>query len=55
MIDHAMARDFDAQDLLSRALKTSPHFHIFHAETAAQTLADISRTRQDLRSSNAKQ
>jgi tetratricopeptide (TPR) repeat protein len=54
MIAHAVARDSEAEDLLSRALATNPHFHIFHAATASQTLAQISRSRSDLRSSNAK-
>ena len=56
MIYHSLARDSDAEDYLSRALKTNPHFHVFHAEAAARTLADISRTQsRDLRSSNARQ
>lgn len=55
MIEHAMGKDSEAEDLLSRALKTNPHFHIFHAELAARAVDDISRDRnRDLRSSNAK-
>jgi tetratricopeptide (TPR) repeat protein len=54
MIEHAMADDSAAEDLLGRALKTNPHFHIFHAEMASRTLDDIARGRnRDLRSSNA--
>jgi tetratricopeptide (TPR) repeat protein len=68
MIDHAVARDSDAEDFLNRALKANPHFHVFHADLASRTLEEISRTRNqtrnptrnlpgnpDLRSSNAKQ
>jgi len=54
MISHAVAKDSEAEGFLSRALKTNPHFHIFHAETASQTLAEISRSHGDTRSSNAK-
>jgi tetratricopeptide (TPR) repeat protein len=54
MIYHSMARDFEAEDFFSRALKTNPQFHVFHAEMASRTLAEISRSHsQDLRSSNA--
>ncbi len=52
MIDHALTKDAEAQDFLNRALKTSPHFHLFHAELARTTLAEISRAGQNLRSSN---
>jgi tetratricopeptide (TPR) repeat protein len=54
MIAHAVARDSEAENFLSRALKTNPHFHIFHQETASQTLTQISRSHSDLRSSNAR-
>jgi len=56
MIYHSLARDSEAEGCLRRALKTNPYFHVFHAEAAARTLADISRTQsQNLRSSNARQ
>jgi tetratricopeptide (TPR) repeat protein len=54
MISHALAHDSEAEDFLSRALKANPNFHIFHAATASQTLAEIAQSRGDLRSSNAK-
>jgi tetratricopeptide (TPR) repeat protein len=54
MIYHALAKESEAEDFLARALKTNPHFHIFHAEVASRTLGDIRRARnRDLRSSNA--
>ena len=54
MIYHSLGKDSDAEDFLSRALKTNPHFHIFHAEMASRTLEDISQSHnRDLRSSNA--
>jgi tetratricopeptide (TPR) repeat protein len=56
MIYHSLARNSDAEDCLSRALKINPHFHLFQAEVAARTLVYISRTQsRDLRSSNARQ
>lgn len=54
MIAHATARDSEAEGFLSRALKANPNFHIFHAAIASQALDEISRSRRDLRSSNAK-
>jgi tetratricopeptide (TPR) repeat protein len=54
MIYHSVSKDSDAEDLLSRALRTNAHFHVFHAETASRTLAEIAKSRNsDLRSSNA--
>jgi tetratricopeptide (TPR) repeat protein len=54
MIYHSLAKDSDAEDFLSRALKTNPHFHVFQAKVASRTLEDISRAHsRDLRSSNA--
>jgi tetratricopeptide (TPR) repeat protein len=54
MIYHSLDKDSDAEDFLSRALKTNPHFHVFQAEVAARTLEDIAQLhRRDLRSSNA--
>jgi tetratricopeptide (TPR) repeat protein len=54
MIYHALAKDSEAEDFLSRALKTNPHFHIFHAEVAKRTLEEIGQTpNRDLRSTNA--
>jgi tetratricopeptide (TPR) repeat protein len=56
MIYHGLAKDSDAKDFLSRALKTNPHFHLFQAEVATRTLEDISQSHnQDLRSINAQQ
>jgi tetratricopeptide (TPR) repeat protein len=53
MIYHSLGKDSDAEDFLSRALKTNPHFHVFHAEVASRTLEDISRVpSRDLRRSN---
>jgi tetratricopeptide (TPR) repeat protein len=53
MIYHGLARDSDAEDFLRRALRTNPHFHIFHAAVASRTLAEIAQSRDaDLRSSN---
>jgi tetratricopeptide (TPR) repeat protein len=48
MIYHSLAKDSDAEDFLSRALKTNPYFHVFQTEVARRTL-------QDLRSTNALQ
>ena len=54
MIYHSVAKDSDAEDFLRRALRTNPHFHIFHAEVASRTLEEIAQSRnQDLRSRNA--
>ena len=54
MIYHSLAKDSTAEDFLSRALKTNPHFHIFHAEVASRTLEDIAQSHnRDLRSNNA--
>jgi tetratricopeptide (TPR) repeat protein len=54
MIYHSLGKDPDAEKFLSRALKTNPHFHVFHAEVAIRTLEDIAQSRNhDLRSGNA--
>jgi tetratricopeptide (TPR) repeat protein len=54
MIYHSLARDSDAEDFLSRALKTNPHFQMFQSEVATVTLEDIAQSHQrNLRSSNA--
>ena len=64
MIYHTLGQDSDSQQFLSRALKANPHFHIFYADLASRTVADIASSRnpvlrnqvlrnQDLRSSNA--
>jgi tetratricopeptide (TPR) repeat protein len=54
MIYHSLGEDSYAEDFLSRALKTNPHFHVFHADLASRTLEDISQSHsRDLRSSNA--
>jgi tetratricopeptide (TPR) repeat protein len=54
MIAHAVAKDSEAKDFLCGALKANPHFQIFDAEAARQTLEQISKSHGDLRSSNAK-
>ncbi len=54
MIYHSLAKDSDAEDFLSRALKINPHFQMFQAEVAALTLEDIVQShKRNLRSSNA--
>jgi tetratricopeptide (TPR) repeat protein len=54
MISHSLAKDAEAEDFLSRALKTNPHFHVLDAEVAAHTLADTRHSLSaDSRSSNA--
>jgi tetratricopeptide (TPR) repeat protein len=54
MIYHSLAKDSAAEDFLSRALQTNPHFHVFQAEVATRTLEDIAQSHnRDLRSSNA--
>jgi len=54
MIYHSLGKAPDAEDFLSRALKTNPHFHIFQAEVASRTLEDIAQSHsRDLRSGNA--
>jgi len=54
MIYHSLAKDSAAEDLFRRALKTNPQFHVFHAEVARRTLAEIALSHgPDLRSSNA--
>ncbi len=54
MIYHSLAKDSVAEDFLNRALKTNPHFHVFHAEVASRTLEEIVQSHnRDLRSSNA--
>jgi len=54
MIYHSLAKDSTAEDFLSRALRTNPHFHIFHAEVASRTLEDIAQAHnRDLRSNHA--
>ncbi len=53
VIYHSLGKDADAEDFLSRALKTNPHFHIFQAEVASRTLEEIAQSHNaDLRSSN---
>jgi hypothetical protein len=44
MIHHALGKDSEAEDFLTRALKTHPHFHIFHAEVASRILEDVPPT-----------
>jgi hypothetical protein len=55
MIYHALSEDAEAEDFLTRALKTNPDFHIFQAEVARGTLESIRQARnRDLRSTSAK-
>jgi len=51
-IEHAVGNDVAAQNDLSRALSINPHFHIFYAQQATDTLDEISRTRK-MRSNHA--
>ncbi len=54
MIYHSLGKDSDAEDFLSRALKANPHFHVYYAEAAKQTLDVIERSQNPgLRSDNA--
>jgi len=54
MIYHALAKDAEAEDFLSRALKANPHFHILHAEEAGLTLEKVRQARnRELRSTDA--
>jgi tetratricopeptide (TPR) repeat protein len=46
MIYHALARDSQAENFLNQALKTNPHFHIFHAAMASRTLGEIAESRK---------
>jgi tetratricopeptide (TPR) repeat protein len=61
MIYYGLGRDSDAEDFLSRALKTNSHFHLFDAELAIQTLQQIAQSHDrnlrsdNLRSNNAQQ
>jgi tetratricopeptide (TPR) repeat protein len=55
MIYHSLGKNLEAEDFLSRALKVNPHFQVFQAELASQTLEDIAHSHRDLRSSNAQQ
>jgi tetratricopeptide (TPR) repeat protein len=50
MIAHSLGADSDSQQLLSRALTTNAHFHVFYADVARRTLDKISRSQEhDLR------
>jgi predicted Zn-dependent protease len=44
MIAHSLGADSDSQQLLSRALTTNAHFHVFYADVARRTLDEISRS-----------
>ena len=46
MIYHAQARDSQAENFLKHALKSNPHFHIFHAAAASRTLEEIAESRR---------
>jgi tetratricopeptide (TPR) repeat protein len=45
MIYHRAGNNPAAEDFLTRALKTNPHFHVLYASAAAKTLEDISSSR----------
>src|SRR6202050_1570175 len=54
MIYHALAKDDEAEDFLSRALKANPHFHIVHSEEAGRTLEEVRQAgNREWRSTNA--
>ena len=54
MIFHSLGQDSVSEQLLRRALKANPHFHVFFADSASRTLDDISHSgNRDLRSRNA--
>lgn len=46
MIYHRLGEKHNAWEYLSRALETNPHFHIFFAETAARTLRELEKSRE---------
>ena len=41
MIGHSLGRDSSAADLLARALKLNPHFHVLYGEVASRVLAGL--------------
>ena len=45
-IEHALGNDDEAERDLSRALRINPHFHVFYAQQASETLNEISLNRQ---------
>jgi tetratricopeptide (TPR) repeat protein len=54
-IDHALGKNSEAEQFLSRALKVNAHFHVFYAGAASRTLDEISRSSdRELRSSNGR-
>jgi tetratricopeptide (TPR) repeat protein len=54
MIYHSVRNDSAAESFLRRALQANPHFHLFYAAVASQTLEGISRSHnRDLSSANA--
>jgi len=56
MIYHSLAKDSEAEAFLSRALKTNPNFHVFHAAVASRTLEEIAQSRNsDLRSAHGQE
>jgi len=54
MIYHALEKDSEAEEFLTRVLNTNPHFHLFHADEARRMLEDIEARKQDSRTTNAK-
>jgi len=54
MIHRSLAQSSRAEEFLSRSLSLNPHFHIFYADTARQTLNDLSQQQiQALRANHA--
>jgi tetratricopeptide (TPR) repeat protein len=45
MIYHALDKDSDAKDFLSRALEANPHFHVSYSDAASRTLEVLSQGR----------
>jgi tetratricopeptide (TPR) repeat protein len=45
MIYHALDKDSDAENFLTRALAANPHFHLFYSDAASRTLEGLSQGR----------
>src|SRR5262245_5273987 len=52
MIHLALGEETRARAYLTRALKTNPHFHVLHADTAARALASLARPATGTRLAN---
>ena len=54
MIKRSLAQYSQAKQFLERALQLNPHFHVFYADLAKQTLSELSHAgSEDARSPNA--